>query len=175
MIFRSLSYSLSHGYIFVVICDFLRGTTVPQISQIGTDDLKIQNLWASEQSVGNALHCIHKPLLCAVEDDDGKEHCDAKHDEAVHQAGSIKSSNTQAAIFERLKYRSERIKVYYPSVLFRCKAQRVYDRCGIHKELNAELYEEFQVSVLCRPGGKEKSPRHGVQPDHKDIHWEENQ
>lgn len=126
-------------------------------------------------SLSLLLHRIHKPLLGTVEDDDGKEHCDAKHYETVHQAGSIKGSDTEAAVLECLEYRSERIQVYNPAVILRGETQRIYDRSGIHEKLNAELYEEFQVSVLCRPGGKEKSPRHGVQSDHNDVYREEDQ
>ena len=97
------------------------------------------------------LHRVHKPLLGTVEDDDGKEHCDAKHDESVHQTGSIKGSDTEAAVLECLEYRSEGIQVYYPLIFLRCKAQRIYDWSRIHEKLDAELDEESQIPVFCCP------------------------
>lgn len=103
------------------------------------------------KSMGNVLNGIHETLLGAVEDDDSEEHGYAKDAETVEKTCDVERAGTEAAVFEGFEDWGQWIDVYNPSIFLWGKAERVDDWGGVHEQLYAELYKEFQVPVFCGP------------------------
>jgi len=109
-------------------------------------------------------------LFRAVEDEDGEEEGDQEEDGAVEETGGIEGADTQATVFEALENGGKRVDVQQETVLWGGEAQGVDDGGGVHQQLDAETYEEREVTVLGGPGGDDETPGHGVKTNHDDEH-----
>ena len=94
------------------------------------------------------LNSVHEALFGAVEEDNSKEHNNAKAGDAIEQTANGEGTNTEATIFECLKDGWEGIDVKECLVLGGSKAQRIDDRSGIHQELYTKADEHIQITVF---------------------------
>lgn len=105
------------------------------------------------------LDYVHKAALYFIEDKDTECHDDNGEDEAVGEILPREGACTEEGQLEGLKNRSERIELHEPEILCgttrRECGQWIDDWGGIHPELNAELNEEGQVTILGGDRGDE--------------------
>lgn len=116
------------------------------------------------------LHRIHKPLLGAVEDDDGEEEGDGEENGAVEETADGEGADTEAAVLEGLKDGGEGVDVEIGLVLGGGEAHGVDDGGSIHQELDTEADEHVEVAVLGGQRGDDESPGHGVEANHDYQH-----
>ena len=105
-----------------------------------------------------ALNSIHKPLLGAVEEEDGEEHYDDEGDGAIEHTPDIEGADAEAGVFECLEDWGEGIDIEEHLVLFGGEGEGVDDRGSIHQELDTEADEHVEISVFGGERGDNESP-----------------
>lgn len=105
-----------------------------------------------------ALNSIHKPLLGAVEEEDGEEHHDNEGDRAIKHAPEIEGAYAEAGVFECLEDGGEGVDVQEGLVFFRGEGEGIDNGGGVHQELNTEADEHVEVTVLGGERGDNESP-----------------
>ena len=119
------------------------------------------------------LHCVHEVAFDTAENDDGEGEGDKHEESAVEETTPVEGAATQATVFESFEDGSEGVELEDGFIFLWGCAQRVDDRCGIHKELDAKSDKELQVTVLGGQGWDDKPPRKGVERNQKDKEREE--
>lgn len=104
------------------------------------------------------LYCVHKPLLGAIEKEDGEEHYDDEGEGAIEHAPDIEGADAEAGVFEGLEDRGEGIDIEEHLILLGGEGEGVDDWGGIHQELDTEADEHVEVTILGGERGDDESP-----------------
>ena len=105
------------------------------------------------------LHRVHETLLYLVENDDAYPEKDNHEHKAIDKpAPTDEFSTTQCSVFEGFNNRCNGIKAHEfmyrdPEILHTLGlAEGIYDRSGVHPELDQEREKDLQVAILGGQG-----------------------